>query len=229
MKINDKYIEALRSFSDWATVSDWALKVSEMFPEELEKADKQAAEQKNETTGLREIAARIGSRVSKDNFKGLVESDNSERPRKVRITILENMKNREERDLEDDIEPITRREKIKEDIENLTIEEKFRLNEFETSIGQLNKFFGTDFELEHAKALMNREDPGNHHPDNIQILIKAHNARKNNKNWERFSYDEQIEYIRSIITIQKLLSKKMNIVIDDNVLEKITNKLKSVY
>jgi hypothetical protein len=33
--VSEKYIEALHLINDWATVSEWALKVAEVFPEIL--------------------------------------------------------------------------------------------------------------------------------------------------------------------------------------------------
>lgn len=58
MKITEKYLEALKIFTDYITVSEWAQRFSEMFPDELQKANEQAANQKQDTTGLREIAAK---------------------------------------------------------------------------------------------------------------------------------------------------------------------------
>ena len=57
MKIVEKYLEAIKTFDDYVTISDWAIKFSELYPDELQKANEQAANQKNETTGIREIAA----------------------------------------------------------------------------------------------------------------------------------------------------------------------------
>lgn len=64
MKIHEKYLEALKTFDGFVTVSEWAVKFGEMYPELLEKANKEAQNQKNDTTGLREIAARISSRLA---------------------------------------------------------------------------------------------------------------------------------------------------------------------
>ena len=83
MKIYEKYAEALKTFNDFITVSEWAQKVSEMYPDLYKKAEKEAKEQKNDTTGLREIAARISSRLSAGGFKNVI-IDESERPRKVK-------------------------------------------------------------------------------------------------------------------------------------------------
>tara|TARA_Y100000034_G_C6910321_1_gene424393 strand:- start:14217 stop:14435 length:219 start_codon:yes stop_codon:yes gene_type:complete len=64
--ITEKYLLSLREIGNWVTVSEWAEKFAEDYPDQLEKANKQAEGQKQETTGLRELAARISSKVSKD-------------------------------------------------------------------------------------------------------------------------------------------------------------------
>ncbi len=38
MKIHEKYLEALKTFDGFVTVSEWAVKFGEMYPELLEKA-----------------------------------------------------------------------------------------------------------------------------------------------------------------------------------------------
>lgn len=47
MKINEKYLEALKSFDNYVTVLQWAEKVSEIYPDVLSKAEQQAKGQKN--------------------------------------------------------------------------------------------------------------------------------------------------------------------------------------
>ena len=46
MKIQEKYLEALKTFSDFVTISEWAIKFAEMNPDELERANEQAIKQK---------------------------------------------------------------------------------------------------------------------------------------------------------------------------------------
>ncbi len=43
MKIVEKYIEAIKIFTDYVTISEWAIKFSEMYPDELQKANEQAS------------------------------------------------------------------------------------------------------------------------------------------------------------------------------------------
>jgi hypothetical protein len=197
--ISQIYLDALKSFDNWATVSESAIKVGELYPDILEKADREAKAHETPSTGLREIAARISSNISRGAYQGLIEIDESERPRKVRYFSEADAKNYEEKELEEDLAPISRNQKIKTEFENLSMKDKYRLDEFEAIIGQLRQFFNLDFELEHAKALLNPTDPGLHHPDNIQLLLKSHNRMKSNYNWERFTINEQIDYIKSAI------------------------------
>ena len=76
MTKTQKYLEALKTFDDWVIVSEWAMRVGELYPDILEAANEQAINQANETTGLRELAARISSRLSTGGFPE-VEIDDS--------------------------------------------------------------------------------------------------------------------------------------------------------
>jgi hypothetical protein len=227
--ISESYLEALRAINGWTTVSDWAIKVGEMYPELLEKANKEAQKHKRSTTGLREIAARISSWVSTDGFAGKIEVDLSERPKRVRILSKEAADQFKESSLEADLEPLTRAQRIKTDEDVLGTKEKYRIAELEAIIKQLKEFFNLDFELEHAKAILNPKDPGKHHPDNLQILLKSHNRLKSNTNWTRFSLEEQIEYIQAVVKVQKLVSTKMKVDLHDEVIDSIIARLKLIY
>lgn len=43
-----KYLEALKIFDDWVIVSEWAVRVGELYPAILEAANEQAAKHANE-------------------------------------------------------------------------------------------------------------------------------------------------------------------------------------
>ncbi|MCB4763071.1 MAG: HNH endonuclease, partial [Sulfurovum sp.] len=146
MTKSQKYLEALKTFDDWVIVSEWAVRVGELYPDILEAANEQAANQANDTTGLRELAARISSRLSTGRFPE-VEIDDSERPRRVRYISEAQKEERIEEELEADIEPLTRAERIRQDTQALTEIEHYRIEEFETIAKQLNKFFSLDFEV----------------------------------------------------------------------------------
>ena len=228
MTKSQKYLEALKSFDDWVVVSEWAIKVGELYPDLLEAANIQAANQANETTGLRELAARISSNLSSGGFPE-VEVDDSERPRKVRFISDTDKQTKIDDELEADIEPLTRAERIRSDLENLTEVERYRIEEIETISRQLNKFFSVDFEVDHATALLNPTESGKHHPDNLQLLIKAHNGKKNKKNWERFTIDEQIEYIKHVLALQTLIASRLGVSLVNDVLESLLERLGKVY
>ena len=223
-----KYLEALKTFDDWVIVSEWAVRVGELYPELLEAANEQAANQANDTTGLRELAARISSRLSTGGFAE-VEIDDSERPRRVRYISQAQKEERIEEELEADIEPLTRAERIRQDTQTLTEVERYRIEEFETIAKQLNKFFSLDFEVDHASALLNPSEAGKHHPDNLQLLIKAHNGKKNKKNWQRFALGEQKEYIQKVIALQTMISSRLEISLVDDVLESLLERLGKIY
>ena len=228
MKIYEKYAEALKTFNDFITVSEWAQKVSEMYPDLYKKAEKEAKEQKNDTTGLREIAARISSRLSAGGFKN-VFIDESERPRKVKYLTDQEQQINLERDVNDDIEPIKRSEIISQAKDNLKIFELYRLDEFRNIQKAFKDFFSLDFELDHAQALLNKKEQGNHHPDNIQLLLKFHNSKKNNKSWKRFNYERQEKYIKDAIRFHSNVADNFDLELDDKVLSELLKRLKSVF
>ena len=92
----------------------------------------------------------------------------------------------------------------------------------------MNKYFSLDFEVDHAKSILNA-DAGSHHPDNLQLLIKAHNAKKNKKNWKRFSFDEQKKYIEQVVALQTTIASRLEITLVDEVLDSLFGKLEKVY
>lgn len=227
--VREKYLDALATFDDWVTVSEWTQHFSELNPELLDKANREAEKQANETTGLAQLAARIGAIVSTGGYEEKIEIDTSERPRKVRFIPEGKREEHEQQDIEDDIAPLRRNEIIRNAMESMGKQDSYRVTEFETITKQLKNFFGLDFEVDHARALLNKEKSGEHHPDNFQIILKAHNSKKNNNNWDRFSIEEQIEYIETAIKLQVLVAKRLKIEIVDEVLGSLIERLKKIY
>lgn len=228
MKINEIYIEALKKFSDYVTVSEWAQKVGELYPDILENAEKQAQAQKNDTTGLREIAARISSRLSSGGFTNVL-IDDSERPRKVKHVSSEEQEIYKVQELIEDVEPLKRQEIINQAKDNLKIFELYRLDEFRNIQKSLKDFFGLDFELDHANALLDNHNKGEHHPDNIQLLLKYHNGKKNNKSWKRFSFAEQESYINDAIKLQSNVADNFQLELNNDILKQLLVRLKLIY
>ena len=229
MSKTEQYLEALKATDRWVLVSEWAEKVGELYPDILEAANVQANNQAQDTTGLREIAARIASRISRGRYVGKIQIDLSERPRKVRFITDEEYQENAEADIEEDLASLTRIDIIRRDLESLDSAERYRLEEFESIAKQLRSFNGLEFELDHAAALLNEEAPGKHHPDNLQLLLKAHNGKKHNKNWIRFSLDEQLAYIQTAISVQEIVASRMDIQLVDDVLSALLERLKNIY
>lgn len=229
MKIHEKYLETLKTFTDYVTISDWAIKFGEMYPDELEKANEQASKQKNETTGLRELAARMSSRLASGGFANSVHVDDSERPKKVKYITKDQLEENIQKDIEEDIEPLKRQDIINNAVDKMEVFDLYKISEFENIQKAFKQFFGLDFEIDHAKALLNTEKQGNHHPSNLQLLLKYHNGKKNKKSWQRFTFKEQSEYIKKSIALHDLVADKFHIEIDNKILESILNRLKEVY
>tara|TARA_B100001287_G_C22652802_1_gene516088 strand:- start:857 stop:1555 length:699 start_codon:yes stop_codon:yes gene_type:complete len=232
--MKEKYLKALKSLDGFVIVSVWAERFGEMFPDDLEKANKEAEGQnaKKETgftTGIREIAARISSNIHGGVWHDQIEIDNSERPRMVRYIEENELQLINQKNLNEDIEPLKRDDIIRNAKNNLETKQLYRLTQFEQITKELNKWFGTRFEVEHSKALLNQHDQGKHHPDNIQILLKSHNSKKNNKNWERFTLEKQIEYINKVIELQKLVLENFNLEFEQVILEDLIDRLKRIY
>ena len=229
MKIHEKYLEALKTFTDYTTVSEWAEKFTQMYPDELEKANIQAENQVRDTTGLREIAARISSRIATGGFAQKILIDDSERPRKIKYISKEEQTIYEQKEIEEDIEPLRRQDIINNATNQLEIFELYRITEFENIQRAFKQFFGLDFEIDHAEALLNNEKQGEHHPNNLQLLLKYHNGKKNKNSWNRFTFDEQVDYIKKSVVLHSLVADKFDMEIDNKILESLLNRLKKIY
>lgn len=229
MKIHEKYLQALKSFDDFVTVSEWAEKFAELFPEEYQRANRQAEKQKNDTTGLRQIAARMSSRLSSGGYANTVKIDDSERPRKVKFISPDDLERDSRADLVEDIEPLRRQDIIKNAKDSMQIFDLYRVTEFENIQRAFKQFFALDFEIDHAQALMSSDIQGEHHPDNFQFLLKQHNAKKNNSSWQRFSFDEQKDYIKQAIHLQSFIAQNFDLDINQKILNDLLARLQLVY
>jgi len=229
MRINEKYLEALKTFTDFVTVSEWAMKFAEMYPDELERANQQAKDQKNDTTGLREIGSRMSSRLSSGGFSRTVQIDNSETRKRVKYITKEELNEYTQNEIDEDVEPIKRQEIINNAKDKMEVLDLYRISEFENIQKAFKIFFGIDFEIDHAEALLNNDKQGKHHPDNLQLLLKYHNGKKNKNSWQRFTFDEQADYIKQTISLHSLVADKFDVEIDNKILETLIARLKMIY
>lgn len=227
--IRERYLLSLQKVGDWLTISDWAKVVAKDNPDLLDSANEQAKNQKQKTTGLREIAARLSSLTSSGALNDFILVDLESKPRRVMFATKDEIAAAQRIEIEEETEELTREDIIREHAEKFSTEERYRLSELEQIIKQLKLHFHLDFELDHASALLNEENPGKHHPDNVQLLLKSHNVRKNKQNWNRFSFEEQVEYLSAVVKVQKIVSSKMSIDLDEKVIDRIVKRLQLVY
>ena len=199
MSITEQYLEALKAMDEWVLVSEWAVKVGELYPDLLEKANQEAANQANDTTGLREIAARISSAIARGSYIDHIEINTRERPRRVRYVSSDEHEVNVSNEIDEDVAPLKRHEIIKLAEQSMSNAEKYRVDELESISKQLKKYFGLEFEVDHAQALLNQERPGFHHPDNLQLILKAHNARKNNTNFSAIDFDYPWQKLKTLL------------------------------
>ncbi|MCU7906554.1 MAG: HNH endonuclease [Candidatus Thiodiazotropha sp. (ex Epidulcina cf. delphinae)] len=229
MNISEQYLEALKTIDDWVTVSEWAVAVGKLYPDLLEKADEEAVNQVNDTTGLREIAARIGSAIARGAYLDHIEIDAGERPRKVRYVSREKHDANVSSEIDEDAAPLKRTEIIRLAEQSMSNSEQYRIDEFEAIAKQLKRYFGLDFEVDHAQALLHKTQPGAHHPDNLQLILKSHNAKKNHAGWPRFTLNEQIKYIQSVIETQTIVATRLGVEITTDVLGSMLERLQKIY
>ncbi len=229
MKVVEKYLEALKTFKDYVTVSEWSAKVVELFPELLTKAEKNVDNHKHNTTAFQQITRQISSEITRGKFNQFISIDDSERPRKVKYISKEELEEQTDKDIEEDIEPLKRQDIINNASSELEIFEIYRITEFENIQKSFKQFFGLDFEIDHAEALLNKEKQGEHHPNNLQLLLKYHNGKKNKNSWDRFTFKEQEDYIKRSIDLHSLVADKFDIEIDNKILNSLLHRLKEVY
>jgi len=223
MTITDRYLEALKEIDGWVTVGEWALKVADLYPELLENAERQAQEQKNDTTGLRELMRRISSNITRGAYEGKIEIDTSYQPRRVKYIEEEEAKKHAEEEFNNELESLSRAERIRQDYESLSPYQRYRLQEFDAIAKTFNHYFKTDLEIDHAQSLMGTP-PGKHHPDNLQLISRTHNRIKSKKSWKRMSLEEQIRYLEKMISYHQTLFE-----VDPDIFSSLVNRIKIIY
>ena len=130
---------------------------------------------------------------------------------------------------EEDTYPLTRSEIIKHSEKSLENANLYRIKELDDIQSKFKQFLNIDFEVDHAKALLNKTDAGAHHPDNLQLLLKYHNGKKNNNNWDRFNFKEQKKYILKVVELQKLVDARMGTATDENIVNSLLLRLEAIY
>jgi len=202
-----------------------------MFPEEYEKVKIQSSTSSKvkPLTPLRLITTRISSLVTVGRLSKIIKIDDTEIPKKVKFVSKEEFDKNIIKEIEEDLEPLNRQEIIKNSLNKLKILDLYKIAEFENIQKAFKQYFGLDFEIDHAHSLLNNDEKGEHHPNNFQFLLKLHNNKKNNDNWKRFTFIEQIDYIKKAIILHNTIADKLDIEIDDEILNLLFKRLENVY
>lgn len=199
MKTYEKYIESLKTFSDFVTISEWAIKFGEIYPDELKKATKQAFNQKNNTNGIRELAHRIRKNLRENkNWSGLIAVYDHSTPMKVKYVGNLGIK---------DMEVFMNRLYEPSDNNN----DKKSLP-FETLIDELESIdleylYGNNHNLPYRKALMYIEDLEKIDTYEFSSRIMLEMAHRNS---DVIQIIAQIECIQEIMKKTLIKFKKQN-------------------
>ena len=118
---------------------------------------------------------------------------------------------------------------IRRDLDEMSAYDRYRLEEIYTITKDLNKYFNLNFEVDHAQALLNMENPGQHHPDNLQILIERRNRIKGSNNWDRYSIDKQEEHLRYHVADHLEEGDLLGVTGCNEILEALIHRLRLVY
>ena len=94
MEIHKKYLEALKAFTEFVTLREWAVKFSEMYPDDFKEIDEKA--KKYKSNGLRELTNRMDKSLKKEEMFSFIKIDYSSSLKKVKYS-----KNIKKKDLEE--------------------------------------------------------------------------------------------------------------------------------
>ncbi len=83
IKMHEKYLEALKTFTDYVTVKEWAVKYDEMYP-------KQTKDEYSEK--IKKIGRSISSLVSTGKWANMLLIDKNTKPQKIKYTTDKNQK-----------------------------------------------------------------------------------------------------------------------------------------
>ncbi len=232
----NKYMETLELSGEWLTIWDWAAAIGEDHPVMMEEMERRGATWSTPVDGVRVI---YGDLHHLSRFNGRRENKNLVVNNTGSVKEVRYFSDEELKDItrhggymdknEVFIVDLTRRDIVKRALTDMEAYDLYRLSEFETIRDQLNKLFRADFEVDHASALLNPDDPGSHHPNNFQILAQKFNRFKHSKNWPRFTWTEQVEHLEETLSQNIKHKDKLDISGSKQTLDALINRLSIVY
>ncbi len=236
-------IFTLKEIDEWVPLGDFVKILVTKFPEELIYNGRQGDE--DEPTlemAIQRITRRFNDSFVKGNLDPKIWIYNGTGVRQIRIasgdkeasllTLTEKLLLEKGVKSGEDMETtITRKEREKRDSTKWISDDTYRYGEFKDIASSLNKHFNLDLEVDHAWAIMCDDKPGQHHPDNLHLLSKRHNVIKNNFSSNRFTIEEQEDYITDLVTFNKKHSDRLNLRAHgtEKVLEKLFIRLEAIY
>lgn len=225
------YWEMFKRATSPTTVPEIVEQIIVEHPDFFAKKDAAAAQQKRPNNGRKQIQAEVNSLIATGRIPSQLQVDRT--GDLITFTYLE----QDVEDADDDLlleyedegttdNPCkaTRRQIVQEAISNFTPEELYRTQEFKRIADALKTNCGITLDVDHAKSLLNYEEPGEHHPDNLQLLESNLNKSKNNKNWNRFTWEQQERHLRCLLDAIEV-AKNVN----RSVFEILVQQLKVVY
>ena len=221
MAKRDKLIETLQTFNKPVTIVEWVKRIVELYPSILTQL------KGGKEIDVRELTAILSLKVSKNEFPNIVIVQN-EPYRKIQYMTEEEKKAFIAKVVTEDIEPVEKDEKIKEDLENFTELDRYRVEEFHNIVKQLNEHFDLNLILSQVTESKNKKLEGKYHADNLQILTKEHTVSELNTQ-NKFTIDEQKSYIKRVIIVFSMVNKGLDIDARDEVLDLLLERLSKVY
>lgn len=220
MKANEKYLQALKTFDEAVSIATWSSKYLQMFPPSSEL---------DLSSELKQTIQKISLKISSGKFNESVFVDCDETPRLVKFITKDEFEKNTEIIIDADLEPIIRKELIKSSKDSLEAKELYRVTEFENIQKGFKEFFKIDFEIVAMQYLLDQNKDRHYNPTNLQFLLKHHQNKKANNSWDRFTIDEQIEYIKKVVELQGTLNDRLCVEINNSVLESLISRLIAIY
>jgi len=223
MLTHEKYMNILKESKEPMTILQWANKLIKKYPFILKQIDKRT----QRPITLQTLVSSLSIKVSKGEFPNLKVLEH--KPYR-KVIYLSDFKKNEfiKKAVQEDILAMTIEEKIQQDRRKVTEYEKYRLEEFQRIMEQLNKYFSLNFVLHHVVSLNNPKKQGRHHASNLQILTLEHSLLKQESD-KRFSIEEQKVYIKRIIVIAMMVDNRIDLDLIDEVLEMLVDRLEKIY
>ncbi len=211
------------------TRPEWAELVGKKYPELLKKATLQGSSRSPSRSGVSILSTSMSASLRGSKESVFIETVVVDNLTKFRYITEEKSLENIEKALDEEELYSTRAEIIKAGNSVMTKFDSFRYKEFQEIQKNFKTLLKLDFEIDHANALMNPTEPGDHHPDNLQLLNSRFNSIKGKYNWKRFTIEEQVKHIRDYAAPYLEHKINLNIEYGEDCLEILIKRLEAIY